>query len=289
MIAPLLLSVAAGITWVAALAAPAAGMAAGMPVPTDQVELVRVADLAGFEVVDQEGGAIGSVEYLTLSLAQGRLSHLLVATPRDGLLVVPWGSVRIDQGAPPIVLGATAQQIETAPRISREELSTLAQPAVVAHVQDYWAPATEVAGLEGAPAEGQVDAPAVGSGQQHEAQDPLVLAGREIVVSITAPVLEVDEALRGATVYADQGREIGSISEIFIDPEQGIVAFAVIDGDRGRAAVPMQVLSWTAEDAVVLRADTGLLQRERELLEGNSVHSRALTALYERFDVPTPW
>jgi sporulation protein YlmC with PRC-barrel domain len=284
MIAPLLLSVAAAITWVAALAAPA-----GLPMSSDQIELVRIADLAGFDVVDEEGGSIGSVEYLTLSLAQGRLSHLLIATPRDGLLVVPWGSVRIDQGAPPIVLGATAQQIETAPRISREELSTLAQPAVVAHVQDYWAPATEVAGLEGAPAEGQVDAPAAGPGQQHEAQDPLVLAGREIVVSITAPVLEVDEALRGAAVYADQGREIGSISEILIDPERGIVAFAVIDGDRGRAAVPMQVLSWTAEEAVVLRADTGLLQRDRELLEPHSVNRRALTELYERFAVPAPW
>jgi sporulation protein YlmC with PRC-barrel domain len=286
MRASLLLSVAAAMSWVAAGAAPAPERATLDP---DQIELVRVVELGGLEVVDQEGGSVGSSEYLTLSLAQGRLSHLVISTQRDDLIVVPWGSVRIDEGAPPIVLGATTEQIENAPRLTRDQLATLAQPAVASHVREYWAPASEVAALEGGPPGAEGEAPAAGAGQPHDEQDPLVPAGSEIVVAITAPVLEVDEALRGATVYADQGRAVGSIGEIVIDPEAGAVAFVVIEGERGRAAVPLQVLSWTAADAVVLRADPGLLRRDRGLLEQDLVDRQTLVQLYERFDVPAPW
>jgi sporulation protein YlmC with PRC-barrel domain len=280
----LLLSAVAVMICAAVAAAPSFARAT---LAADQVELVRVEELAGLPVIDQEGSAVGSVEYLTLSLAQGRLSHLLIATAREDLLVVPWDSVRIDEGAPPIVLGATGHQIANAPRLTRDQLAALAEPAVATHVREYWAPASETAALRGARPE-RAEPPQVRAGAQREA-DPLALAGSEIVVAITAPVLEIGEALRGSTVFADQGQAIGSIRQIMIDPEQGAVAFAVIDGERGQAAVPPQVLSWTATDALVLRADPALLQRDRALLEQDPASRRALVQLYERFDVRAPW
>lgn len=199
------------------------------PGQTEEINLIATDDLIGRDVTTQEGERLGTLAFVTVSLDQGSVSHLVVDTagtdfapgaqrpgatqpgaPQPGtpaqpgtpgepgtpaqpgspaqpgtpdqpgtpgqpgataqpdpttepgadrqaqaaqqdqgnLLIVPWSVVNVDTRSDAVVVAATGRHIMNAPRLEREQLNQLTEPAVASYVIDYWAPASELAALE---------------------------------------------------------------------------------------------------------------------------------------------
>lgn len=247
---------------VGAAPAPAQGADPSIPV-------VSARDLGGQSVRGTDGGILGDVQYVLVRLSDGAVRGLALQPEEDDraqLMIVPWQSVEVASVRDDLRVTAQLVQTQRAPRLGREELAQLTQPATWTTVTEYWAPlATDVAapgpgadepraqqgadapsGRAGAdPADaGEASAPSEArgrsasgapSGQQDptagaggEQAEPLVLVGRRIVTTVSGPEFQLAEELRGAEVVGSGGEEVGEIDDIVIDPRHGHVAYVVI-------------------------------------------------------------
>ena len=137
-----------------------------------------------------------------------------------------------------------------------------------------------------------------GGTSQSQAQDTqtqdegqMVLVGQEVVTAVAPPMFQLSENLQGATVTDRNGEELGAIRRIMIDSDTGDAAFAVLESStKGRAAVPLQSLEWTAKGTTLLSADPSALQSDEAIIEQpNQVDRDQLAQLYQRFDVEPYW
>ncbi len=135
---------------------------------SETAQLVAADELVGRQVTTQEGEQVGRLEFVTIALEQGAISHLLVDTSgtrfaeggdssgaaagttgaQGELMVVPWHAARVDSQSQQIVVLTTGEQLAGAPRIQREQLAQLTEPAMASYVVEYWAPVSEMAALE---------------------------------------------------------------------------------------------------------------------------------------------
>jgi sporulation protein YlmC with PRC-barrel domain len=283
------------------------------------------------EAIDQ-GDQPAAQDHQGQSDGRGQGEEQGAGATHGELMIVPWRAASIDVaalalepggagtgsaqpgGPPAIVLDATVEQLMNAPRVSRDELATLAQSTIESHVGDFWLPASELAALEGQadqqPPAGQAqgetrqsqgappDAPEGQQGTQPQSDEPraqrdeLVLVGREIVVTVAAPVLPLAETVRGTTVHDLDGNEIGEVTRVMIDVEAGFAAFAVVQGEgryRGDLPVPLQALRWTGDDMALLTVDTARLREDQGLVDQDRVERRRLAELYQRFEARPYW
>lgn len=361
-----------------------------------QVKLVAADELIGRDVSTQEGERLGTLLFVTVSLDRGNVSHLIVdtegtdfapgagaqqgqgdtgSTPQSAtgqgsgtqgqqggeqnanLLIVPWSVVRMDAAGSDLVVAATGQHLNNAPRLQREELMQLTEPTLASYVIDYWAPASELAALEGSRQQSQSetqqgarssgleknqqsqsgsqgtpdDQSASGSpatakkdamtdsgtagqqtadtsqpgasersaGQSSPSQQgpatteggQVVLVGQEVVAAITPPMFQLSKQLRGAQVVDRSGNDVGEIRQIMIDTSTGDAAFAVIEGTSpGRAPVPLDALSWSAEGTTMLTAEMSKLRSNPSLTEQPSQATRDdLAQLYQRYGTQPYW
>ena len=152
-----------------------AALAAGDTAAPEQqgpAQLVSTDELIGRDVVTQEGQQVGTVEFVTVSLDEGNISHLVVDPSNGELLIVPWDSADLDSRPDQVTLTATGRHISSAPRLKRDELNQLTEPAMASYVIDYWAPPSELAAMEGRQRQDSVGAEAPRDAQTEPEKAP---------------------------------------------------------------------------------------------------------------------
>lgn len=99
-------------------------------------------------------------------------SGATASSSNGNLVIVPWHMADLNAAADGIVVAATGRHLANAPRLEREALNRLTEPAVASYVIDYWAPTSELAALEGQRRQTGQSKPSSGSGQP---ADPAVI------------------------------------------------------------------------------------------------------------------
>ncbi len=103
------------------------------------------------QTASQTGGQVKTVKRPEGLSGAGQGQSAGSSAPKsDGhLLIVPFDVATVEPQGGQVIIAATAQLISSAPRLSRSEFNKLTEPAEATYVIKYWAPASEVASLEG--------------------------------------------------------------------------------------------------------------------------------------------
>ncbi|GAB7128623.1 hypothetical protein JCM19000A_31310 [Silvimonas sp. JCM 19000] len=109
---------------------PASSARAACP----SMRLAVAGEMAGGEVVDFEGLALGDVRGLVIDVYQGRVAYLIVSlrpdlrTDSGSLRIVPWHSVSVDPNQACFTLNVEEETLVNAPACHPGELPDMSQP-----------------------------------------------------------------------------------------------------------------------------------------------------------------
>jgi sporulation protein YlmC with PRC-barrel domain len=141
--------------------------------------------------------------------------------------------------------------------------------------------------------------------QQKQAQisgdqghEPHIIVGRQLISVLGPPAFRLDSQLRGATVKASDGSELGSIDQLMIDTERGRVAYALVAsggflgiGDEWRP-VPLQALDWRKGEEYELDVAKDKISK-MQALSTESVPTRVrrtdVEQLYSQYQLTPYW
>jgi sporulation protein YlmC with PRC-barrel domain len=124
-----------------------------------------------------------------------------------------------------------------------------------------------------------------------------ILVGRSVVTTLGPPAFNLATGLRGAEVVAQDGSEIGEISEIMIDVDRGRVAYVTIAqggflglGEALKPA-PLQSLEWVAPETFRLKVPKGAPDRmpKRTGDVPTMVRRSDLEKLYQHYGLTPYW
>ncbi|HYH19974.1 MAG TPA: PRC-barrel domain-containing protein [Azospirillum sp.] len=237
-----------------------------------------------------------------------------------------------------VTLHSDLDKLRRGQRFSRGDIQSLTEPALVTRIFEYYAPLPnnqmsggQMSGSQnsGDQASGSQGSGSSSSGTQQQAAggsggggpdqrtasspqgqgqpaqnqpspgQPMILVGREYVTTLAPPALISPNEIRGSTVFARTGEDIGDIDQIMIDVQRGQVPYVLVG--RGGflgigedwVAVPFQALSWSAtQEGFILNASEQQLEDMEVLPKENlpaQVRTSDLKKLYDHFGVKPYW
>ncbi|UUP18228.1 PRC-barrel domain-containing protein [Nitratireductor thuwali] len=225
----------------------------------------------------------GTVKFLLIDVADGDLIYALTSVGQAGqFAAVPWEALNADDlddwKDGELQLNIPAERVEDAWRFDIEDIFRLTSPVFAAEAADTY-------GVE-------IEAPA--------AEDTTMLViGRELAGTVSPPATQVRNQIEGSSVVTSDGVEIGEITEIMVDMDQGKVPYVTIStggflgSDQSYLPVPPMALNWNAEGAQYSVERTAAEIEELPSLAGNTltafVSRSDLEQLYEFWGVDPYW
>lgn len=240
-----LLAVAA----MAATLASAPRAAGEEPAGGPSLRVVAAGALIGERVRDRAGEAAGEVAAVLIDTVDARARWVMVASGGvlgigEALAAVPWQVVDFGRGGREVRVRVDKQALVTAPKVDRDRLVELADPARMGGVLDYYA-AVAAAPRDAPPPEGPADRRA----RSEWAGVPTLVVSRQGITTLMPPAA-TDEPL-GDRVRSAAGEEVGRIDELVVEAETGRVAYALLarGGFLGLgeqwAPIPFPALAWS--------------------------------------------
>jgi len=246
-----------------------------------------LSDLEEMEITGQDGQRLGEFEDVVVDMETGELTFIIVAGEDGQRRPIPTGALQVNGSpdAPELVVDISQEEWEQAPVIDRDQVDELGQEQKAQEIHEYYgqehqnefgAPAArdemdendqakpEQPGAElqedeqnevefGAPAardemdendQAQPEQPGAGIqedetefGLREEHDEETVKLGRE---------------LKGARVQDEEGEEIGEISDLVLNLEEGRVSFVIIENEEQQYGVSPQSLQAEGEEEFVL-------------------------------------
>lgn len=307
-------------------AQPPAGKQAGPAAGTHgqsmsgRIPVTAASEIVGRNVQDASGKSAGEVEYLMLSLADGAVRYVVLGSGgilnfgRDYFVALPWDQVAEVPANGAIRLSVSTDQLNNAPRFTREALTDLTKPAVLTSVIDHY---RTPGGAQGQTSAAGQSSPSQQQQQQQQAQsqgakpgqaqkqagqggsEPQLMIGRTITTTMMAPVLARSGQITGAEVRTQDGKVVGEIDQVMIDTSHGQVAYALLarGGFLGIGEdwvpVPVEALSWTPEQQTLTVAANEKQVNQIPVLKRSdlpqSVNAGQVRSLYQRFGLTPYW
>ncbi|HYD30881.1 MAG TPA: PRC-barrel domain-containing protein [Azospirillaceae bacterium] len=241
----------------------------------ERVLLLSAADLLGHPVRDRRNRTVGAIAYLATDARTGDISFALVGSG-DRLVPVPWALIEEREADGALRLASDGDGLRRAPAVTEARLGELTRTALLIQVYDHYRVPSAQRRL-----------------QAKSAEVPLLLVGRSAIT--TLPL----STARGAEVVKADGRSLGAVERMMIDPALGRVAFVLVGfgGFVGLGEdwlpVPFSALRWHPGrafftlnlDPTRLTAMPTFAKEEPAML----VSVSDLRALYNRYSVPPYW
>lgn len=258
--------------------------ARAMPIPRldagPPVALLPADDLLGRAVLDWGGGFAGRLSHLLIDPADGRLRFALL---RDvpglvpgGDVVVPWRLLRLGGPGEDVRLAAPLAELGHLPRL-HGPLDAL-HPDITAQILDFDPgdrPLDPTLSRSPPPPRGEIALPEGPPGAEATAGPPILVPA---------------DAMHNVPVATQEGRPIGTLGEVMIDPASARAAFALVAiGGPGRPRawlpVPLPVLVAGATRYELAAADFWVRQVPPLLRPEppRAVGAVWLTALYDTY------
>ncbi|MBC7905773.1 MAG: PRC-barrel domain-containing protein [Rhodospirillaceae bacterium] len=285
-----------------------------------RIPVTAASQIVGRNVQDASGKSAGEVEYLMLSLADGAVRYVVLGSGgilnfgQDYFVALPWDRVAEVPANGSVRLSVSTDQLNSAPRFTREALTDLTKPAVLTSVIDHYRTPGGAQAQGQPPAAGQSAAPPTpqqqaqsqgatpGQGQKQAGQggsEPQLMIGRTITTTMMAPVLARSGQITGAEVRTQDGKVVGEVDQVMIDTSHGQVAYALLarGGFLGIGEdwvpVPLEALSWTPEQqTLTIAANEKQVNQIPVLKRSNlpqSVNAAQVRSLYQRFGLTPYW
>lgn len=210
----------------------------------------------------------------------GELTFIIVAGEDDQRRPVPIGALQVNgpPDAPELVVSISQQEWEQAPVVDRDEVDELGQEQRAQEIQRYYSGEGENdEGEFGASPdreemqeeEQQPEQP--GAQRQEEEQNEIEFGARE---QEEESMVKLGRELKGARVQDQEGEEIGEISDLVLNLEEGRVSFVIIENGQQQYGVSPQSLREEAEEEFVLNVSRQELE-EAETLSREEIEQRA--------------
>jgi sporulation protein YlmC with PRC-barrel domain len=238
-----------------------------------------LSDLEEIEITGQDGQRLGEFEDVVVDMETGELTFIIVAGEDDQRRPVPIGALQVNgpPDAPELVVNISQQEWEQAPVIDRDEVEELGQEQRAREIHQYYGQEDENNEVEfGASTDReemqeneQPQQP--GAQPQEEEENEIEFGAREQEEEST---VKLGRELKGARVQDQEGEEIGEISDLVLNMEEGRVSFVIIENGQQQYGVSPQSLQEEAEEEFVLNVTQQELE-EAETLSREDIEQRA--------------
>ena len=205
--------------------------------PTARSEMMQISTWMDFEVTDTAGTWIGSVHDYVLNTCEAHIIYVAIQTGNGELILMPYevvtlGGGYLDPEDRVIAVPIAAGEFENAPTVAADLDITIVTWET--ETRDFWSNYLNLSNLT-----------------------PACLIGDNVVI------IDYASNILGASIQDGNGQPIGTIEDVTLYPETGLLRFVVISLDEGGYRLaPMGAINIESQGAESETAFVMLVERE---------------------------